>query len=47
MAVLALIVAVLQKTPAAFLSKDAADFAWGFAGGLSIGAIVTLIAGRE
>lgn len=45
--VLALIVAVLQKTPLAFLPEDAADFAWGAAVGLTIGAIVTWIAGRS
>jgi len=45
--VIALIIAVLQKTPMAFLPKDAADFVWGLTGGLAIGSIVTWIAGRS
>lgn len=47
LAVLALIIAAIQKTPLAFLPEDAADFVWGLAGGLSIGAIVAWFAGRS
>jgi hypothetical protein len=46
LAVLALVVAVIQKTSLAFLSPDAADFVWGLAGGLWIGVIVSWIASR-
>jgi hypothetical protein len=45
--VLALVVALLQKTPMAFLLRDAADFVWGLTGGLAIGSIVASIAGRS
>jgi len=44
---IALVVAVLQLTPMAFLSKDAADFVWGLTGGLAIGAIVVWIVSRS
>lgn len=47
LAILALIAAAVQMTPLRFLSNDAGDFVWGLAGGLSIGAIVVLIAGRS
>jgi hypothetical protein len=44
LAAVALVIAVLQWTPLAFLSKDLTDFVWGLAGGLSIGAIVAWMA---
>jgi len=47
LAILAIIVWLLQLTPMAFLSKDAADFAGGVAAGLSIGAIVSWVATRS
>jgi len=40
LAVLALLVAIAQKTPLAFLSPDTADFVWGLTVGLGIGALV-------
>ena len=46
LAILAIIVAVLQKTPAAFLSQGASDFVSGAAAGLTIGAAVAWYAGR-
>jgi hypothetical protein len=47
LAIVAIVVAAMQKTPLAFLPVDAADFVWGLAGGLSIGAIVTWMMGPE
>jgi TctA family transporter len=44
--ILILAIAVAQLTPLAFLQKDAADFVWGLAAGLGIGAIVTWFASR-
>lgn len=44
---LALVVAIIQKTPMAFLPPDAADFVWGLTGGLAIGTAVTLLVGRS
>jgi hypothetical protein len=44
LAILAIVVAAMQKTSLAFMSPDAADFVWGLAGGLSLGAIVAWIA---
>ena len=41
------VIAVLQKTPLAFLPEDAADFVWGMVGGLVIGSVITWLAGRE
>jgi hypothetical protein len=46
LAVLSLVIAGVQLTPLAFLPVDATDFVWGFAGGVSIGAIVAWIAAR-
>jgi len=46
LAIAALLLAVVQKTPLAFLPKDAADFVWGLAGGLLIGMAVTWISSR-
>ena len=46
LSVLAILIYVLQLTPLAFLSKDAADFAGGCAAGLTIGAIVSWFASR-
>jgi NhaP-type Na+/H+ or K+/H+ antiporter len=47
LAILALVVAILQKTPLAFLPEDAADFAWGCAIGLTIGAVISWLAERS
>ena len=44
LAVIAIVVAVLQLTPLRFLSKDAADFVWGLAFGLTVGAIFAWVA---
>jgi len=44
---LALLIALLQLTPVAFLPKDAADFVWGLTGGLAIGAIVVWFTSRD
>ena len=46
LAVLALIVAIVQKTPLAFLGPDAADFVWGLTAGLWIGVLVTVVVTR-
>jgi uncharacterized membrane protein YoaK (UPF0700 family) len=40
LSILALITALIQKTPYAFLGKDAADFVWGITAGLCIGTVV-------
>jgi hypothetical protein len=45
--VIALIIAILQKTPLAFLNEHAADFVWGGTIGLAIGSIVTWLSERE
>jgi hypothetical protein len=48
LAAVAIVVAALQWTPIRFLSKDATDFVWGFAGGLCIAAIVAwLVSSRK
>ena len=47
LAILAIILAAIQYTPLAFLSKDAADFVGGLAVGLSIGAIISWLATRS
>jgi len=47
LAVLALIVWIVQKTPVAFLPEDAVDFVGGAAIGLWIGVIVNWLAGRS
>jgi hypothetical protein len=47
LAVLAIIVALIQLTPLAFLSEDAADFAGGLAFGLTIGALVSWYVSRS
>jgi hypothetical protein len=47
LAVIAIVVALLQWTPLAFLPKDAADFVGGLAVGLSIGGIIAWLAGRS
>jgi hypothetical protein len=44
LAVLAIVIAVMQKTSLAFMPPDAADFVWGLAAGLSLGAVVAWIA---
>jgi hypothetical protein len=44
--IVVLVIAVVQLTPLAFLQKDAADFVWGLAAGLGIGAVVTWFASR-
>jgi hypothetical protein len=44
---LALLIALLQLTPVAILSKDAADFVWGLTGGLAIGAIEVWFTSRD
>jgi uncharacterized membrane protein YoaK (UPF0700 family) len=45
LAAVAIVIAAIQWTPLAFLSKDSTDFVCGLAGGLSIGAIVAWFAG--
>jgi hypothetical protein len=47
LAVAALVLALLQKTPAAFLNSDAADFVGGLAAGLWIGVLVIWAVGRR
>jgi hypothetical protein len=47
LAVISLAIAGVQLTPLRFLPVDAVDFVWGFAGGVSIGAIVTWFAARS
>ena len=47
LAVVALVVGLVQLTPLAFLSKDAADFVWGLTLGLWIGAIVSYFVSRS
>lgn len=47
LAVLAIIAAVVQYTPLAFLSKDAADFVNGLAVGLTFGALVAWFVTRS
>ena len=44
LAAVAILIAAIQWTPLAFLSKDSTDFVCGLAGGLSIGAIVVWFA---
>jgi TctA family transporter len=47
-AVLALLLAIVQKTPMAFLPENGADFVWGLAAGLWIGTIMSwFAAGRR
>ena len=43
LAILAIAIAAIQMTPLAFLPITATHFAWGIAGGLSVGAIVTWV----
>lgn len=45
-AAIALVIAVLQLTPLAFLPKDGADFVWGLVAGLAIASVITWLAGR-
>jgi hypothetical protein len=47
LAAIAIVIAVIQWTPLAFLPKDAADFAGGVALGLTIGAVVSWLATRS
>ena len=47
LAVVTIVIGALHKTSVAFLPPDAADFVWGLAGGLSIGAIITWAVGRR
>ena len=47
LAVMAIVVGLLQKTPFAFLPKDAADFVWGLASGLSFGGVIAWFGGRS
>jgi membrane protease YdiL (CAAX protease family) len=46
LAVVALVVGLVQLTPLAFLSKDAADFVWGLTFGLALGAVIAFFATR-
>ena len=43
---IALVIAILQKTPLAFLPKDGADFVWGVLAGLVIASVITWLAER-
>ena len=47
LAAVAIVIAAIQWTPLAFLSKDSTDFVCGLAGGLSIGAIVAWFVSRR
>ena len=47
LAIVALLVWIVQKTPAAFLPEDGTDFVGGAAIGLWIGVVVNWFAGRE
>ena len=46
LAIVTLVLGLLQKTPAAFLSDDAADFVGGLSAGLWIGVLVVWGTGR-
>jgi high-affinity Fe2+/Pb2+ permease len=47
LAAIVLVIALLQKTPLAFLPEGAADFTGGLAIGLAIGALIAWMAGRS